>query len=210
MFIRLKIASIILIASMGAGCSSVSCTQPRAVPLGPDALHGVGRVYFVPINTFPSDVLERLVAYYLEKYDLNISVLSAPRPEVVSRAFNEERGQYVAEEIVRVLGHATVAFEPDSTLIAFTEKDLYIRAYDWKYAFGYRSDRLAVVSSARMEDRFMGVWPIDGVQETRLRKMVTKYIGVLHYRLPMSSNCRSPLFSQILGPEDLDSMGEDL
>lgn len=115
-------------------------------------------------------------------------------------------GQYVAEEITRILGQAVVAFEPDSTLIALTEEDIYIRGYSWKYVLGYRSGRRAVVSSARMAER-----PDDHERlEVRLRKMVTKYIGTLHYRLPVSSHCRSPQFDQIGGPEDLDSMDADL
>jgi predicted Zn-dependent protease len=205
-FTQFRIAALILLLILSAACSSVSCGQPRHVPVGPAALHGSGQVYFVPIGTFPSDVVEKLVVYYREKYGLPISVLSAPRPEIVAQAFNEKRGQYVAEEITRILGQAIVAFEPDSTLIALTENDLYIREYTWKYTLGYRSGRRAVVSSARMSER-----PDDHErQEARLRKMVTKYIGILHYRLPMSSHCRSPLFNQIGGPEDLDAMDEDL
>lgn len=205
-FAQFQIASLILLLILSAACSSVSCGQPRHVPLGPAALHGSGQVYFVPIGTFPSDVVKRLAVYYREKYGLHIAVLSAPRQEIVAQAFNEKRGQYVAEEITRILGQAVVAFEPDSTLIALTEEDIYICGYSWEYALGYRSGRRAVVSSARMAER-----PDDHErQEVRLRKMVTKYIGTLHYRLPVSSHCRSPLFGQIGGPEDLDSMDEDL
>lgn len=192
--------------------SNVACLiQEPYVPVGLNALQGIGQVYFVPIGTFPQDVLNRLVTYYRNKYGLNISVLSAPQPAVVAQAFNEERGQYVAEDIIDILGQATVAWEPNSTLIALTDQDLYIRESSWRYAFGYRSDRRAIVSSARMETRFMAVWPIDSEwKETRLRKMVTKYIGVLHYRLSVSSNCRSPLFGKIGGPQELDFMDEDL
>lgn len=192
--------------------SNVACLiRERYVPLGPSSLHGIGKVYFVPIGTFPQDVLNRLVNYYQNKYGLSISVLSPPLPAIVSHAFNEERRQYVAEDIVAILGQATVASDLNSTLIAFTDQDLYIRESSWRYAFGYRSNQWAVVSSARMDARFMAVWPIDSEwKEKRLRKMVTKYIGVLHYRLSLSSNCRSPLFNQIGGPQELDFMEEDL
>lgn len=192
--------------------SNVACLiQERYVPLGPSSLHGIGEVYFVPIGTFPQDVLNRLVNYYQDKYGLSISVLSAPLPETVEHAFNEERGQYVAEGIVTILGQATVASDLSSTLIVLTDQDLYIRDSTWRYAFGYRSNQLAVISSARMDTRFMAVWPIDSQwKPKRLRKMVTKYIAALHYRLPLSSNCRSPLFNQIGGPQELDFMEEDL
>ncbi|UVT14280.1 MAG: hypothetical protein H8K04_10415 [Nitrospira sp.] len=146
------------------------------------------------------------MAYYEKKYGLRISVLPAPLEQIVAQAFNEKRGQYAAEEIAKILGQAAVAFEPDSTLIALMEDDLYIREYNWQYALGYRSGGRAVISSARMSDT-----PGDDERrKMRLRRMVTKYIGVLHYRLPMSSNCRSPVFSQIGGPQALDFMEEDL
>lgn len=206
-FTQFRIAALILLLFLSAACSSVPCGQKRHVPLGPAALHGSGQVYFVPIGDFPSDVMMKLVVYYREKYGLPISVLSAPHQKIVVQAMNEKRGQYVAEEITRILGMAVVAFEPDSTLIALTEEDIYIREFNWKYVLGYRSGRRAVVSSARMADEI----PNDHErQEVRLRKMVTKYIGMLHYRLPASSHCRSPLYNQIGGPEDLDPMDEDL
>ena len=185
--------------------------QPPYVPLGLNGLYGVGQIYFVPIGDFPLDVVKSLVDFYRNKYGLDVIVLSSPRPEMVEPAFNADRKQYIAEEIIHVLGQATVAFQPNTTIIALTNQDLYIREFNWRYAFGYRSDQLAVVSSARMDARFMAVWPISQEwKETRLRKMVTKYIGVLHYHLPMSTHCRSPLYGQIGGPQELDYMGEDL
>lgn len=210
-YIWLQVALFILLLYFGK-VSNVACLiQEPYVPLGPNALQGIGQIYFVPIDTFPQDVLNRLKTYYWNKYGLSISVLPAPLPAVVAHAFNEERGQYVAEEIIDILGQATAAWEPSSTIIALTEQDLYIRESNWRYAFGYRSDRRAIVSSARMDTRFMAVWPIDSEwKEKRLRKMVTKYIGVLHYRLSVSSNCRSPLFGKIGGPQELDFMEEDL
>jgi len=55
------------------------------------------------------------------------------------------------------------------------------------------------------------MWPIDSDwQETRLRKMVTKDIGVLYYHLPLSSHCQSPVFGWIGGSQQLDFIGEDL
>lgn len=203
---------LFLLALYFGEVSNVACLiQERYIPRGPNSLHGIGEVYFVPIGTFPQDVLNRLVNYYQDKYGLSISVLSPPLPALVARAFNEEREQYVAEDMVAILGQARVASDLSSTLIALTDQDLYIRDSTWRYAFGYRSNQLAVISSARIGTRFMAVWPIDSEwKEKRLRKMVTKYIAVLHYRLPLSSNCRSPLFDKIGGPQELDFMEEDL
>jgi|SRR5689334_14191048 predicted Zn-dependent protease len=101
--------------------------------------------------------------------------------------------------------------EAGSTIIALTDQGIYIRKFNWRYAFSFRSGQIAIVSLARMDHRFMGVRPIDSDwQETRLRKMVTKDIGVLYYHLPLSAHCQSPVFGRIGGPQELDFMGEDL
>jgi hypothetical protein len=44
---------------------------------------------------------------------------------------------------------------------------------------------------------------------TRLRKIVTKDIGILYYGLPQSQSPKSVLYSQIMGIEELDAVGED-
>jgi hypothetical protein len=80
---------------------------------------------------------------------------------------------------------------------------MYIRKFNWRYAFSFRSGQVGIDSWEYGPDRF-------GWQETRLRKMVTKDIGVLYYHLPLSSHCQSPVFGRIGGPQELDFMGEDL
>jgi hypothetical protein len=90
-----------------------------------------------------------------------------------------------------------------------TREDLYIRGrLDWAWAFGLRdAGRLAVVSTARMlsgtelfPERYIGA---------RLRKMVTKNIGLLYFGLAQSDDPTSVLYGNILGLPDLDAMGED-
>jgi len=43
----------------------------------------------------------------------------------------------------------------------------------------------------------------------RLRKMVTKNIGVLYYELPTTDDPRSVMYDGINSVEDLDNMCED-
>jgi predicted Zn-dependent protease len=94
-------------------------------------------------------------------------------------------------------------------VIAVTSEDLYVRSRpDWGWAFGLRDDgHLAVVSTARMEAApgLVG----DRLEDTRLRKMVTKDIGVLFFGLDQSPDPTSVLFNNILSVDDLDAMGED-
>lgn len=44
----------------------------------------------------------------------------------------------------------------------------------------------------------------------RARKMVTRYIGLLYYGLPLSDDPESLLYDNVLGPADLDRMEEPL
>lgn len=210
-YIWFKVALFVLVLYLGETSNIVCLLQPSYVPIGSGRLHGSDQIYFVPLHTFPRSVLERFVDFYRNKYGLNISIL--PALSLPEQAFNKDRGQFVAEELIRQLERMSQAsqLESGSTIIALTDRDIYIQEYTWRYAFSFRTGRLAVVSSARMDHRFMGVWPIDQEwQETRLRKMVTKDIGVLYYDLPLSSHCRSPVFGRIGGPQELDFMGEDL
>jgi len=210
-FFWFKVFLVLLVLYLGEASNIVCLLQPQYIPIGQNGLHGSGQIYFVPFETFPPAVLKRFASFYRNRYGLNLSILPVlPLPRT---AFNAERGQFVAEELIRLLEQMFLAsqLEAGSTIIALTDQDIYIRGYKWRYAFSFRVGQLAIISSARMNHRFMDVWPIDPEwQETRLRKMVTKDIGVLYYHLPLSSHCRSPVFGRIGGPQELDFMGEDL
>src|SRR5262245_49665217 len=210
-FFWVKVFLVLLVLYLGEASNITCLLQPQYIPIGQNGLRGSGQIYFLPLGTFPSAVLKRFVSFYRNKYGLNISIL--PTLPLPGNAFNAERGQFVAEELIRLLQQASQdsQLEAGSTIIAMTDQDFYIRGYKWRYAFSFRFGQLAIISSARMNHPFMGVWPIDpDWQETRLRKMVTKDIGVLYYHLPLSSHCRSPVFGRIGGPQELDFMGEDL
>jgi hypothetical protein len=43
----------------------------------------------------------------------------------------------------------------------------------------------------------------------RLRKMVTKDIGMLYYGMPLNGNPKSVLYGRILGIQELDQVSED-
>ena len=68
----------------------------------------------------------------------------------------------------------------------------------------------AIVSSSRMDPLFYGQPQDDGVFFTRTRKLFSKYVGLLYYRLPTSSDPTSPMYDSIGGPGDVDRMMEPL
>jgi predicted Zn-dependent protease len=122
------------------------------------------------------------------------------------------RQQLVAEELIALVKrhHPRLAADREAILIALTPYDMYIREYTWQFAFAWRQEwRFAVVSSARMDPVNFGE-PADAeLLHGRLRKIVSKNIGMMHYRLPQSTDRNSVLYGPILSLDDLDSIGED-
>ncbi|MDF2734080.1 MAG: hypothetical protein K0S97_703 [Chloroflexota bacterium] len=188
---------------------------PRPAPgdlaIGPASPIGVPRppveraVYLVPIGDFPREAADALVAHYFEKFGLAIEVL--PSIPVPAGAMDAERQQLIAERLLDAIAASeTVAGDPDAVVIGLTDVDMYIAARTWGYAYGLRSGGTqAVVSSARMDDGFA----TEERRQQRLRKMVTKNIGILYYGLGVSDDPRSVLYRDILGPDDLDYASED-
>jgi predicted Zn-dependent protease len=186
---------------------NVTCLlQPAHVPTDPAQLRGSGTVSFVPLDDFPRRILEAFVEHYRQKYGLKVRIEAAVAVPPV--AFDPARKQLIAEEVLAAVRRAHGS--SGRVLIALSERDLYARSLHWRYAFSYRQVDAAVVSSARMDHPILGFWPpAPERQVARLRKMVTKSIGVLYYNLPLSENCRSVMYGHVGGPHELDFMGED-
>ncbi len=168
------------------------------------------KIYFVAIGEMRSVRLDGLQAYYKQRYDLTIDLLRPIGLEPV--VVDERRRQLIAEELLSLLKrrYPEHARSPQSIVIGITEGDMYIREVDWRFAFAKRDgDRFAVVSSARMDPVNFGYLPDDELLQTRLRKMLSKNIGIMYYKLPQKSDRKSVMFGPILGIRDLDSMGAD-
>ncbi len=168
------------------------------------------KIYLVGIGEMRSVHLDTLQAYYKQRYDLTVEILPPISLEPV--VVDERRRQLIAEELIELMKrrYPEHARSPQAILIGITEGDMYIREVDWRFAFAKRDGaRFAVVSSARMDPVNFGYLPEDEVLQARLRKMVSKNIGILYYKLPQKSDRKSVMFGPILGIDDLDSIGED-
>lgn len=187
----------------------LSClTKPKYVPLDTRNLKGSGKVYLVPLGDFPLTEVEKLVAYYQSKYGLAIEIL--PRLSLDMSVMDPDRQQLMAEAMIALMkrGYPKLVSDPETILIGLTTQDLYIGQYDWRFTFSWRQERkYAVVSNARMN------WSTSLVSaeklDSRLRKMVTKNIGILYYGLRPSDDPRSVLYQNVGGIRELDNMGED-
>ena len=166
-------------------------------------------VYFVPVGDVSSLSLDELVRFYKKKFQLTIKTLPAlqlDKPSVVRQS-----RQFAGEDLIEFMksSYLGLSRNPRVILIGITEEDIYIKKYSWQFAFGYRASRFAVVSSARMNPVNFGQPKNHELLHARLRKMITKNIGILYFRLPQSNDPRSVLFRSILGLEELDRVGED-
>jgi predicted Zn-dependent protease len=188
-------------------------TQPAVAassgPLTPKIENS--RIYFVPLGGFPTEQITPLVDYYHRKYSLEIQVL--PDVTIDSSSMDSQRQQLVAERLLDGMRLAlpTQADDPHAILIGFTSQDIYPASMGWQFAFGWRQGnvRAAVVSTSRMTLHYPGE-PVDlDLSDTRLRKVVSKDVGLLYYGLPQSRDPKSVLYNQIMGIEELDGVGED-
>lgn len=168
------------------------------------------KIYFIPIGNFPAQGLDSLVEYYRQKYGLDINVVRSIPLDESTR--DSARQQIIAEKLVSSLNHSfsKLASDPKAILIGFTSEDIYPASRNWQFAFGWRqaSSRTAVVSTARLNLRSDAAFASD-IAATRLRKLVTKDIGLLYYGLPQSRDSKSVLYGQIMGIDELDQASED-
>ncbi|HTZ83709.1 MAG TPA: hypothetical protein VMB66_10980 [Candidatus Acidoferrales bacterium] len=188
--------------------SSVQSSN-AAAPLVP-AMDG-SRVYFVPIGSFPADELDPLVEYYRQKYSLEVTVVRSVRLEDSAR--DPARQQFVAEKLISTVraGLPKIGKDPKAILIGFTSEDMFTTSQNWQFTPGWRDarTRTAVVSTARLhlpsDDQAFAA----DIASTRLRKIVTKDIGIMYYGLTLSADPKSVLYKQIAGVEQLDQAGEE-
>ncbi len=167
-------------------------------------------VALVPFGAMSKKTVQSLAAYYEETYDITVTVLPAAPIEDAAR--DRARGQLIAEELVKTLryDYPETTANRSAVLIGVVDEDLYIRKRsDWAWAFGLRSlGRFAIVSTARMDAPNGSA--STKTQTLRLRKMVTKYIGLMYFDLEESEDPKSVLYGDIGGIADLDGMGEKL
>ena len=171
-------------------------------------------VYFVPIGDMPASLIDTLIVHCRQKLSLSVDTL--PRLGSDRVWIDPGRNQIVAERVIASLRqryprHA----RNDAVVIGITTADMYIARVPWRFAFGYRPGgdsgrRVAVISTARMTPEFYNHHRNDSLVIERLRKMVVRYLGVLYYQLPFNNDRESVLYKDLLGLDELDTMGEVL
>jgi predicted Zn-dependent protease len=159
-------------------------------------------------------LVKHLADHYTLKYGITVDILTPTA--IPSDLVNREREQVEVDGLLRLMASVfpdTYA-DADTVMIGLTPMDLYwLGKPNWRYAFGVRGDpeeASALISSARMDPQIYGLPEDDELYFTRVRKMVSKYVGFLYFGLPESRDANSPMYDNILGPRDLDRMDEPL
>jgi YD repeat-containing protein len=166
------------------------------------------KVYLVPLDLAPEQSLNWAPDYYKAKLGVDVEVL--PPVDLGSSEEDPSRHQYIAEKCIDLIvrSHRDLASDPSSILIGVTSQDMFIRAFNWRYAENLREEgRLAVVSAARLQPtEYPGKWNKE-LLNSRLKKMLTKNIVALYFNLPLSDDYTSILSAGILSGNEVDYMG---
>lgn len=196
------------------GTELPACLEVAADMQGADACAGSGsRICLAPLGRVPADLVQHLVAYYRDRYGLDVTVL---KPAAIPQSLEDpQREQVDAAALITFMGSLfpEAYSDPSALLVGITVVDLYDSTSHFRYVFGLRGSRQdprAVISTFRMNPVFYGEPPDEDLTRARTRKLMSKYIGLLYYGLPTSADPASPMYDSILGPEDLDAMGEPL
>jgi predicted Zn-dependent protease len=204
--------NLLLAATLVGWLVAVVVIYQPAKPLpSPEPKPGGGPVYFVPLGAPDPPFLDSVAGYLEQRYQLRVVRLAGlPLDESV---VDNRRRQLVAEALIALMRreYPREAEDGSAVLVGITAHDLYIASHTrWRWALSYRTgERFAVVSTARMDDAAWGGAPDAQRLEVRLRKMVTKNLGILYFGLNQTSDRRSVMFGPILGLGDLDSAGEE-
>jgi predicted Zn-dependent protease len=198
------------------GDQLVSCLEPQAElrAISRPSCEGSGRrVCLVPLGQIRPDLVQHLVQHYGDQYGLSVTVLA---PIAVPRDIVDPlREQVDADALFEQIGNSfpEAYRDPEVVLIGITPIDMYSKESHYRYYFGFvgtSADPKAVISTFRMDPAANGEAANDALFFSRVRKLLSKYIGQLYYGLSSSPDPGSPLYDSIMGPSDLDNMREPL
>jgi predicted Zn-dependent protease len=167
------------------------------------------KLYFVPIGDVSTLDIEGLVKHYREKFGIEARILERMQP--ASSDVDPRRRQLIAENLLNTMlvRYPDYANDKSVVLIGITNQDIYPQSEGWLFCFGWRGDRAAIASTARLDIHYSGEPSDEAVEFKRLRKIITKDIGLLYYGKSSSSNPRSVLYDSIGGIQELDQVSED-
>lgn len=172
----------------------------------PSGAQARGPIYFVPVGKTSQAVVDGLADYY--RAQLHVQIQSLPRLPIPNSFRIEGSGQVAAQDVLNQL-RLQYFHQGATCVIGVVDEDINSRMPGTNYIYAYHqtypNGNYAIVSTARFDPAFFGDPPDPALATSRLRKLTTKMIGLLYYRLPESSDPESPLYGGINGISDIDS-----
>lgn len=207
-----SLATIIaLVITLGLTTGLIYPAQflPVATPLGAASnippTGSVHKIYLLPLDGIPKSEIDNLALFFGGRYGIDIEVW-APIPGATRDPIRRQVSGLADLEVMRAL-YPDITPDSGSILIGITDQSLYSSEIpSWRFEYGERYPPLGIISNANMT-----AFPIlgDSRAQSRLRKMLGRYIGVMYYGLGPSSDQKSLLYRSVLGSDDLDNMGEE-
>jgi len=165
------------------------------------------RVYLVPLGRAGDLGLDELPDFYRKEFGLHVEVLaSIPLDKQVR---DPVRRQLIAEELIGMMQRRLHQFADDKSvvLIGVTDEDMYYRGQDWPFAYTFwEGNRAGLVSSARFRPSPSAV--ASALLKSRVRKMISRVMGVVVYELPFSEDPTSVMAKDLYGAFSADLMSE--
>lgn len=193
---------------LGAAQMLSTATPSGRAPAFPPDCRRWGKVALVALGTLRSVDLAAVRERYRVAFGLDIELLPAIPQEALDGAFNVGRNQYEAQPVVDVMTRA-LRLSPQSPprwVIGVTDGDLYTARQDWRYAFSWRVDDVAVISTARLrqrdEDRALA--------SIRALKLVTRVLAETYCGLERGGPSNSVLRPTMMSVDDLDELDESV
>lgn len=205
-----RFSALSLVLDGSAERVSLLPPPPReAQPLRP----GPGKFYLVALGKLSRVTLDPLPGYFRHRFGLEVVRLPELPLDLGLRAPQKDNPHAVeADKVIEYLKRSfpEVVADPEAVLIGVTDSQLAAKAFGWSRSFTIRRQgRFAVIST-----QLMGPWtPTEAanpeVVQVRLRKVLLKDVGLLYFKLPLSSDPTSVLLTTIGSTTSLDLMTEE-
>ncbi len=191
----------------GGGTRGVPAASTPAAELGSGCAGDGPRVCLVPLGGYAAPPVDALVRHLLDR---GVPAGSVPPVGLDFRAVDPARQQFgaIAATARVAAAYPDLATDPQVTLIALTEEDIFVKDGSFAWVFGMRGGEALIISTARMDERTWGSPQDDGLRDARLRKMLLRYVGLFHLGLPENDSPLTVLYRNLDGLTELDAMIE--
>jgi hypothetical protein len=179
----------------------IRCTYRVPEPPRPRA------VYFAAVGAPRTVTADKLIT--LCRNELHVEATRLPALAADALVDDPDRHQVAAEDVMTLAQHdySDILADPDAMVIVVTERDMYIRAFTWRFAFSYRrGDQITVLSTARLDPVFLGGRPNGVLLWTRTTKVLLRSLAASYYRMRWNDDPTSLLHRAVPSIDALDHL----